>query len=120
MFGLEKISWTQFLLLLLYSSGIWYAGMFVLARIRGQTRDAKILYEDDDEGETTTEDFIPLAVLAADFPKEMISQAAREDEDLIMNLYEENNIDDGYPLEQFSERNLTESPQILENFQIQK
>lgn len=120
MFGLEKISWTQFLLLLLYGSSIWYAGMFVLARIRGQTSETKILYEYDDEGTTTTEEFIPVTVQAADFPREMVSQAAREDEDLITNLYEVNDIEDGYALEQFSERDLTELPQILENIQVQK
>lgn len=36
MFGLDKISWTQFSLFLLYASGAWYARLFALAWIKGQ------------------------------------------------------------------------------------
>jgi hypothetical protein len=120
MFGLEKISWTQFLLFLFYAAAIWYGALLALAWIKGQTGNRKTLFEYDDEGETPKEKLIPVTVSAADFPREMVSLASREDEDLITNLYEENGIEDGYPLEQFSETDLNELPQILENIQVQK
>lgn len=120
MFGLEKISWTEFLLFLIYAAATWYGALLALAWIKGQTRNRKTLFEYDDEGVTPNEKLIPVTVSAADFPREMVSLVSREDEDLITDLYEENGIEDGYPLEQFSETDLNELPQILENIQVQK
>ena len=120
MFGLEKISWAQFLLFLIYTAAIWYAFLLALAWIKDQTGNRKTLFEYDDEGGTPKEVLIPVTVSAADFPREMVSLTALEDEDLITDLYEENGIEDGYPLEHFSESDLTELPQMLENIQVQK
>ena len=119
MFGLDKISWTQFSLFLLYSSGAWYAGLFALAWIKGQGRSKKPLFEYDDGEGTPKEVLLPVSVSASDFPREMVSFASREVEDLITNLYEDNGIDDGYPLEQFSEKDLPGSAEILKNIQVQ-
>jgi len=120
MFGLDKISWTQFSLFLFYATAIWYTSVLALAWIKGQTSNAKSLFEVDDEGTVAPEVLIPVSVSAADFPREMITFAPKEDEDLITVQFEDNSLDDGYPLEQFSDNVLSYAPLNLENIQILK
>ena len=119
MFGLDKISWTQFSLFLLYATSAWYAGLFALAWIKGQTRNTKTLFEYDDLDAGPKEVLLPVMVSAFDFPREMVLYATQESQDLITDLYEDNGIDDGYPLEQFSEKNLSGSQEMLKNIQVQ-
>jgi hypothetical protein len=119
MFGLEKISWTQFSLFLLYITGAWYAGVFAWGWIKGQKSNRKTLFEYDDPEAGPKEVLLPVTVSASDFPREMIAFAKPEDEELITNLYEDNGIDDGYPMEPFIENDLSESPEILKSLRIQ-
>lgn len=120
MFGLDKISWTQFSLFLLYVTGAWYAGLFAWAWIKGNKSNRKTLFEHDDLEAGPKEVLLPFNVSASDFPKEMITNAKPEDVELITNLYEDNGIDDGYPMEQFIEKDLSKSPEILKKIRIQQ
>jgi hypothetical protein len=120
MFGLDKISWTQFSLFLFYATAIWYSSVLALAWIKGQTSNAKSLFEVDDEGTVAAEVLLPVSVLAANFPREMITLVSKEEEDLITVQFEDSSIDDGYPLEQFSDNDLSNSPLNFENIQALK
>ena len=120
MFGLDKISWTQFSLFLLYVTGAWYAGLFAWSWIKSKTSRGKSLFEYDDLDEMPKEVLVPFSVSASDFPKEMIPNTKPEDVALITNLYEDNGIDDGYPMEQFIEKDLSKSSELLKKIRIQQ
>jgi len=120
MFGLDKISWTQFSLFILYVTGAWYAGLFAWAWIKCKKSLRKTLFEYDDLDELPKEVLVPFSVSASDFPKEMISNAKPEDVELITNLYEDNGIDDGYQMDQFIEKDLSKSPEILKKIRIKQ
>lgn len=120
MFGIEKISWTQFSLFLLYVTAAWYAGLFAWAWIKGKKSKRKTLFEYDDLDELPKEVLLPLSVSASDFPKEMIPNTKPEDVELITNLYEDSGIDDGYLMEQFTEKDLSRSPELLKKIRIQQ
>jgi|SRR5665647_102358 len=120
MFGIEKISWTQFSIFLLYVTGAWYAGLFAWAWIKGKKSKRKTLFEYDDLDELPKEVLVPFSVSASDFPREMIPIIKPEDVALITNLYEDNGIDDGYPMEHFIEKDLSKSPEILKKIRIQQ
>ena len=120
MFGIEKISWTQFSIFLLYVTGTWYAGLFAWAWIKGKKSKRKTLFEYDDLDELPKEVLLPFSVSASDFPREMIPITKPEDVALITNLYEDNGIDDGYPMEHFIEKDLSKSPEILKKIRIQQ
>ncbi len=120
MFGLDKISWTQFSRFLLYVIVAWYAGVFAWAWIKGQKSNRKTLFEYDDLETGPKEVLQPFTVSASDFPKEMIPGAKPEDVELVTNLYEDNGIDDGYPMEQFIEKDLSGSPELLKKIRIQQ
>jgi len=120
MFGLDKISWTQFSLFLLYVTGAWYAGLFSWAWIKSKKSRRKTLFEYDDLDELPKEVLVPFSVSASDFPKEMIPNSKPEDVALVTTLNEENGIDDGYPMEQFTEKDLSVSPELLKKIRIKQ
>ena len=72
MFGLDKISWTHFFLSLLYGSGAWYAGLLALARIKGQDKNKKSLFEEDQSTPFLSEGLKPITVFACDYPSELV------------------------------------------------
>ena len=120
MFGLDKISWMQFSIFLLYVTGAWYAGLFAWAWIKSTKSRKKTLFEYDDLDALPKEVLVPFSVSASDFPKEMIPNTKPEDIALVTNLYEDNGIDDGYPLEQYTEKDLSGSPELLKKIRIQQ
>ena len=120
MFGLDKISWTHFTLFLLYVTIAWYAGLIAWAWIKGKKSNRKTLFEYDDLEAGPKEELLPISVSASDFPREMIPNNKPEDVALVTNLYEDNGIDDGYPMEQFIEKDLSKSPEILKKIRIQQ
>ena len=99
MFGLDKISWTQFSLFLLYITGVWYAGLFAWAWIRGKKKNKKTLFEYDDSDAGPKEVLVPIHVKYSDFPSEMIPSSSMSDIDLITDLREDNQHDSGYALD---------------------
>ncbi len=118
MFGLEKISWTQFSLMILYATLLWYAGLFTWAWLRTRKRNTKNLFEYDDDELARQEVLIPVAVSAADFPREMISFAAPQNEALILDPDVDSDIDDGHTLELFADKDLSDFPEILHQIQV--
>lgn len=120
MFGLDKISWAHFTLFLLCATVAWYAGLFAWAWIKGKKSNRKTLFEYDDLEAGSKEELLPFNVSASDFPREMIPNNKTEDVVLVTNLYEDNGIDDGYPMEQFIEKDLSKSPELLKKIRIQQ
>ena len=120
MFGLDKISWTQFSIFLLCITAAWYAGLFALAWIKSKKSRRKTLFEYDDLDALPKEVLVPFNVSASDFPKEMIPNSKPEDVALVTTLNEENGIDDGYPMEQFTEKDLSGSPELLKKIRIKQ
>jgi len=120
MFGLEKISWMQFSLFLLYITGAWYTGLFAWAWFIGKKRSRKTLFEYDDLEAVPKEELIPIGVMASDFPSEMILFASHEDLVVIIDLHEENVVDSGYPLDQFTGKNPDNSQELQKKIRIQQ
>jgi len=120
MFGLDKISWTQFSIFLLCITAAWYAGLFSWAWFKSKKNRRKTLFEYDDLDALPKEVLVPFNVSASDFPKEMIPNAKPEDVALVTTLNEENGIDDGYPMEQFTEKDLSGSPELLKKIRIKQ
>ena len=120
MFELDKISWKHFYLFLLCITVSWYAGLIALAWIKGKKSNGKTLFEYDDLEAGPKEELLPFNVSASDFPREMIPNTKPEDVTLVTNLFEDNGIDDGYPMEQFIEKDLSKSPEILKKIRIQQ
>jgi hypothetical protein len=115
MFGLDKISWTQFSLFLLYITGVWYAGLFAWARIIGKKKNKKTLFEYDDlEAGGPKEGLVPIHVKYSDFPREMIPSSSMSDVDLITEMVADNQQDSGYTLDQIAGKNFKNSSERIQ------
>jgi hypothetical protein len=115
MFGLDKISWTQFSLFLLCITGAWYAGLFAWAWIIGKKKNRKTLFEYDDlEAGGPKEVLVPIHVKYSDFPREMIPSSSLTDVDLITEMVADNQQNNGYALDQIAGKNFKISSECIQ------
>ena len=119
MFGLDTISWTKFIILLLLLCGVYYATVFIRAWLNRSSRTSGNLFENTDETDIHPERMLPILVSASDYPGELIPFNPIEPVDLKVDFYRDNGIDEGYNVEQFYEDHLSHNPEILENIQFQ-
>ena len=87
---------------------------------RREKEQQENFFEYDDLDALPKEELQPIYVSSLDFPKEMIPNTKPEDVELITTLNDDIGIDEGYPLEQISEKNLADSPDILKKIRIQQ
>lgn len=120
MFGIGQISWEEFLKFILLGLTLWYLFVLVYALFRQKQGDRKMLFEEDFPGSFQQETFNPVSVSSHDFPAEILPLLYADNIHLPVSLYEETCIDDGYPIECFTETAHPELPQILEEIQYQQ
>lgn len=120
MFGLDTISWTRFVLVLLSLCSIYYAAVFVNAWLKRSGRASGNLFENDEESEVHPEGLLPISVSASDYPGELIPFNHIEPVDLKVDFYRDNGIDEGYNIEQFYEDHPSTKPEFLGNIQFQR
>ena len=118
MFGINQISWSRFSGFILFILLLWYLTVFMLAFVR-QRGKRKTLFEEDQFTPVLSEGLQPIAVSSKDYPSELIPIRLAEAILLPVSLYEETGIDDGYPIECFTNPNHPQMPKILENIQFQ-
>ena len=118
MFGINQISWRQFIASVVFILLLWYLSVFLLALVR-QKGKRKTLFEDDQFIPVEAERFSPISVSSKDLPSELIPVRLSEDVALPASLYEETGIDDGYSIDAFSKPDHPELPKILEKIQHQ-
>ncbi len=118
MFGINQISWEQFIGFVLFILLLWYLSVFLLAFVR-QKGKRKTLFEDDQFILVEAEGFNPISVSSKDLPSELIPVRLSEDIALPVSFYEETGIDDGYSIDAFSKPDHPQLPKILEQVQHQ-
>lgn len=118
MFGINQISWGQFIGFVLFILFLWYLSVFLLAFVQ-QKGKRKKLFEDDQFIPVEAEGFNPISVSSKDLPSELIPVRLSEDIALPASLYEETGIDDGYSIDAFSKLDHPELPKILGKVQVQ-
>jgi len=118
MFGIDQITWGQFSQFVLIALFLWYLSIVLIALVN-KKNNQKTLFEDDQFTPVLSEGLQPIAVSAQDYPSELIPIRLAEVILLPVSLYEETGIDDGYPIECFTNPNHPQMPKILENIQFQ-
>lgn len=120
MFGIDQISWGEFILFLLFILLLWYVSVIlhaVLKQTRGRRHN---LFEEDSFTPGSSEGLSPKAVCAQDFPSELIPLRLSADIALPVSLYEDSGIDQGYAIECFAGQDNSRSQEILEKIQYQQ
>ena len=118
MFGINQISWGQFIGFISFILFLWYLSVTLLAFIH-QKRKRHTLFEDDQFIPVEAGGFNPISVSSKDLPSELIPVRLSEDIALPASLYEEIGLDDGYSIDTFSKPDHPELPKILEKVQVQ-
>lgn len=120
MFGIDQISWAQFIRFILAALSLWYLAVGCMAWLKEKSRNQKLFFEEDYSTPALAENTCPISVSSQDYPAELIPYRLAENIPLPVSLYEETGIDDGYPIECFSEPNGTQLSKILKQVQFQK
>jgi hypothetical protein len=118
MFGIDQISWGQFVQFITGALILWYLSIVLLALVN-KKNNRRTLFEDDQFTPVLSESLQPIAVSAKDYPSELIPIRLAESILLPVSLYEETGMEDGYPIECFANPNHPQLPEILENIQFQ-
>jgi len=102
MFGLNEITWKEFMQFVCITLLLWYLIIFILAAVKSSKKQKNLHYEDIQEEGEGHENLQPIAVSSSDFPPEIIPVFAGEDIPLEGISYDETGEDEGYPVDTFT------------------
>jgi hypothetical protein len=104
MFGLNEISWAEFLRFIGLSLFVWYLFLLSVAWIKSRSRNNTVNFEDYHSEDAQYETLQPIAVSSKNYPSEIIPVNPIENIPLQASLYEENGYDEGVGIEHFMEK----------------
>lgn len=105
MFGINEITWSEFLRFITISLAVWYTFLITIAWIKSKQKAGQENFEDYHMENATLENLHPIAVSSQDYPSETWPVNPVENEVLPATLYEETGYDEGLALEHFMEKN---------------
>lgn len=101
MFGIDQISWGEFIQAILLVLLLWYLSLVLFFRFNRKGKSHESLFEDDFAGSAGMNPLQPALVSSGDFPSEMIPMIPFGSVPLPVSFYEEIGINDGYSLDRF-------------------
>ena len=120
MFGIDQISWGQFVRGILLLLSLWYLSLFMLFLFNKKRANQRTLFEDDFAGTIQPENLQPLAVSSKDFPSERIPVIPFGSIALPVSFYEEIGVNDGYSLDQLRDSKDPLPPSVMQQIQFQQ
>ena len=120
MFGLNEITWKEFMQFVCFALLAWYLLVFILAAIKSSNRQKNLHYEDFQEEGEGHKNLHPISVSSSDFPSEIIPVLPGEDIPLEVSFYEETGLDEGYPVDTFTGENKSNASGLLEHIHYQQ
>lgn len=120
MFGLDQISWGQFVRGILLLLSLWYPSLFMLFLFNKKRANQKTLFEDDIAGTIQPEELQAVGVSSQDFPSEMVPLVPFGAVVLPVSFYEEIGVDDGYSLDRFRNSKNPLPSSVMEQIQFQQ
>lgn len=120
MFGLNDITWTEFLRFITISLAIWYTFLFANAWIKSKKKAGQGNFEDYHSEIASFENLQPIAVSSQDYPSEILPVNPVENEPMPASLYEETGYDEGLALEHFAQKNSPLLAKMITDFHHQQ
>lgn len=120
MFGLNDITWTEFLRFITISLAIWYILLLATAWIKSKKKSVHGNFEDYHSEIAPFENLQPIAVSSHDYPSEILPVNPVENEPLPASLYEETGYDEGLALEHFAQKNSPILARMITDFHHQQ
>lgn len=120
MFGLDQISWGQFIRGILLLLTLWYFSLFLLFLFNKKSANQKTLFEDDFAGAIQPEELQAVGVSSRDLPSEMVPLVPFGAVVLPVSFYEEIGVNDGYPLDRLQNSKDPLPHSVMEQIQFQQ
>ncbi|KOH43656.1 hypothetical protein [Sunxiuqinia dokdonensis] len=120
MFGIDQISWGQFIRGILLLLSLWYLTLFLWFLFNKKRANQKTLFKDDFAGTLQSEELQAVGVSSRDLPSEMVPLVPFGAVVLPVSFYEEIGVDDGYPLDRFQNSKNPLPSSVMEQIQFQQ
>ncbi len=104
MFGLDEISWGEFLKFIGLSLLLWYLFLLLMAWLKSRGKNKTVNFEDSHADLAQNDALQPIVVSSKNYPSEIIPLNPIEDIPLQASLYEENGYDKGLTIAHFMEK----------------
>lgn len=120
MFGLNEITWSEFLSFILFCMLAWYTIVIVWAWFKSSGKNKQGNFEDYHSEIDHEETLQPITVSSKSFPSEILPVNPVENVRLEATLYEEAGYADGLGIEHFMENGTPRLAKMLPDIQYQQ
>lgn len=120
MFGLNEITWKEFLQFIILLLVIWYLALFIWSWLKSKNKSS-LLFEDQTTSESLgTTAVKPIVVSSSGFPSRLISPLSENFIPLEVSYYEENGPDDGIHIDYLLNELTGKLEELLPGIQYQQ
>ncbi|WP_297098928.1 hypothetical protein [Draconibacterium sp.] len=95
MFGLDEITWKEFIQFLVFLLIAWYTLVLLVAWIKSREKQNSLFEEGHPTKMSVSEGIEPIHVASSNFPSKLISTISENSIPLEVSVYEETGSDDG-------------------------
>ncbi|WP_319481277.1 hypothetical protein [uncultured Draconibacterium sp.] len=95
MFGLDEITWKEFIQFLVFLLIAWYTLVFWVSWIKSREKQNSLFEEGHPTKMSVSEGIEPIHVVSSNFPSKLISTISENSIPLEVSIYEETGPDDG-------------------------
>ena len=120
MFGIDKITWSTFLLFISLCLAAWYFLLLAYCWSRSKQNAKEQHFETGAFENTSCEGFQPIAVYANDFPSKILPVNPVQNQPVGACMYEETGMDEGMELDHFTQKNHPVLAAKIDDFQHQQ
>ncbi|WP_320113232.1 hypothetical protein [Draconibacterium orientale] len=120
MFGLNEISWKEFIQFLGLLLLLWYTVLLLWSWYKSQKKQNGLFEDDRVAGDTVMTGVQPVVVSASNFPSKLISSISENSIPLEVSVYEETGVNDGIHIDYFLNELTGKLEKLLPEIQYQQ
>ncbi|WP_321346127.1 hypothetical protein [uncultured Draconibacterium sp.] len=120
MFGINQITWSEFLSFLLLLLLAWYMLLTAYCWSRSKQKGNDRHFEASDSEHTSGGGFQPIAVYSHELPSKILPVNPVENQRIEASMYEETGMDEGMVLDHFTQKNNPVLAAKLDEYQHQQ
>ncbi len=120
MFGINQITWSEFLSFLALCLSAWYLLLIVYCWYRSKHKDNERHFETSDAEIIPGTGLQPITVYSQELPSKILPVNPVENQRVEASMYEETGMDEGMALDHFTQKNNPVLAAKIDDFQYQQ
>ena len=120
MFGVNQITWSEFLFFLALCLAAWYILLIVYCWNRTKQKDSELHFETSEAEIIPGTGLQPIAVYSHELPSKILPVNPVENQQVEASMYEETGMDEGMALDHFIQKNNPVLAAKIDDFQYQQ